>query len=110
MGHAIDTLRYANGLKHAGMSAEQAEGCAKALARELDDSLGRLMMLPALDALEQRLDAKLNALDAKFGAKLDAMELRMTLKLGRMLVAAVGVAGVIVGVAGIIVGAIVKLA
>lgn len=123
MDHAIDTLRYATRLKQSGYTDQQAEGGASALADEFNDSFGRLATLQALDAKEQRLGAKIDAGDAKLdakidalgakidardarleakinalNAKIDAMELRMTIKLGQMLIVAVGITGVVVGI------------
>lgn len=104
MDHAIDTLRYATRLKQSGYTDQQAEGGASALADELNDSFGRLATLQALDAMEQRLGAKIDAGDAKLDAKIDALdaklnalELRMTIKLGQMLIGAVAITGIVVG-------------
>ena len=85
--NVIDTLRFADRLKHAGFEAPKADGLARALAEELGDrvltridhdALGlRIDGLEAkFEALEAKFDAKFEALEAKFDAKFEALEFK----------------------------------
>jgi hypothetical protein len=69
----FDTLKYANTLKNAGFSQEQAEAQAGALSEVLEINLKDLVT-------KEHLDARLREL-----------ELRMTVKFGVMAVAIIGV-------------------
>lgn len=77
----IDTLRYANSLKEAGVEPRQAEAMSRAIndeltegvatKRDLDDAVvelkGEIAKLDSrFDAMEARSDAKFEAIDAKF--------------------------------------------
>ncbi|MYD99053.1 MAG: hypothetical protein F4X98_16910 [Gammaproteobacteria bacterium] len=79
----IDTLRYANSLKEAGVEPSQAEAMSRAIndeltegvatKRDLDDAVvelkGEIAKLDSrFDAMEARSDAKFEGIDAKFGA------------------------------------------
>ena len=89
----IDTLRYADRLKGAGVERSQAEAMSRALNDELvggvatkDDLTHAVVELKAeiakvdakfgskFDAMDEKFDAKFDALDAKFDAKFDAMD------------------------------------
>lgn len=85
----IDTLRYANSLKEAGVEPRQAEAMSRAIndeltegvatKRDLDDAVvelkGEIAQLDArFDAMEARTDAKFEAIDAKFEGMFQAME------------------------------------
>jgi hypothetical protein len=75
----FDTLRYANTLKKAGFTPEQAEAQAEALSDVLEVNLKELATKGDLIQLEQRMRGDLVQL-----------EQRMTIKLGAMLAVAVG--------------------
>jgi len=70
----FDTLKFANRLKAAGVPDKQAEAEAEALAEVFESNLRELVTTPTLQQ-ELRL-----------------LEQRMTIKLGLMIVAAVGAA------------------
>ncbi|MDE0225973.1 MAG: hypothetical protein OXP28_12675 [Gammaproteobacteria bacterium] len=68
----IDTLRYADRLKAAGVETRQAEAMSRALNDELAGSVATKQDLDrAVEELRgeiAKVDAKVDALDAKFGA------------------------------------------
>ena len=74
----IDTLRYADRLKAAGVETHQAEAMSRALNDELAGSVATKQDLDrAVDELGgeiAKVDAKVDALDAKFDAKFGALE------------------------------------
>jgi hypothetical protein len=74
----FDTLKYANTLKAAGVAPEQAEAQAGALSEVLEINLRDLVTKGDLKA------------------ELRELELRMTIKLGGMMVIAVGSAAALV--------------
>ena len=86
MSHTvIDTLRFANRLKKAGVEAGQAEAMSHALNDELVDGVatkqdvGNAVVelkgeIAKVDARIDAMDAKLVAIDEKFDAKFDAMD------------------------------------
>ena len=59
----IDTLRYANRLKNAGVDPGQAEAMSRALNDELTEGL---VTKADLDSAVSELGGKIDALDAKF--------------------------------------------
>ena len=73
----IDTLRYADRLKAAGVETRQAEAMSRALNDELAAGVATKQDLDrAVDELKGEIanfDAKVDALDAKFDAKFDAL-------------------------------------
>ena len=73
----IDTLRYADRLKAAGVETRQAEDMSRALNDELAAGVATKQDLDrAVDELRgeiAKVDAKVDALDAKFDAKFDAL-------------------------------------
>ena len=73
----IDTLRYADRLKAAGVETLQAEAMSRALNDELAAGVATKQDLDrAVDELRgeiAKVDAKVDALDAKFDAKFDAL-------------------------------------
>jgi len=69
---AFDTLKYANTLKEAGVDAKQAEAQAKALSEVMEVNLKDLVTKGDLKQ------------------ELTQLEQRMTIKLGGMLVVAIG--------------------
>ena len=77
----IDTLRYADRLKAAGVGTKQAEAMSRALNDELAGGVATRQDLDrAVDELRgeiAKVDAKVDALDAKFDAldtKVDALD------------------------------------
>ena len=77
----IDTLRYADGLKAAGIAPNQAEAMSRALNDELShgvatkDDLDRAVS--ELKGEIAQVDAKVDRLDAKFEAKFEAMDAKV---------------------------------
>jgi len=49
-----------------------------------------------IDKVEASLDAKIDKVEASLDAKIEKLELRMTIKLGSMMIVAVGVIGVMI--------------
>ena len=81
----FDTLKYANTLKAAGFASAQAEAQAAALSDVLELNLKELATKGDLAALAQRMDSSLVQL-----------EQRMTIKLGSMMVVAIGIVAALV--------------
>ena len=95
MGQAIafDTLAFVNKLKNAGVPEKQAEVQAAAIAEIVNEQ-----MATKLDIMELRRDIK--ELETKMATKLDIaelkrdikeLEMRLTIRLGAMMVVAIGV-------------------
>ncbi|VCU70588.1 hypothetical protein PIGHUM_02664 [Pigmentiphaga humi] len=80
----FDTLQYSKRLQQAGMAAPLAEAQAEALAHVLGASTGDLLT----HADGERIEASLKG-------ELRLLEQRMTIKLGSLLVVAVGVMAVL---------------
>jgi hypothetical protein len=90
MVFAFDTLGYAKRLRHSGVLQAQAEAHAEA-AR--DFVMGQLVTEQDLQTAVALLDNKLALFDNKFALpdnKLDTLALRLTVRLGAMLVVAIG--------------------
>ena len=81
----FDTLKFANRLKSAGVPSAQAEAEAEALAEVFDANLKELATREDIKPLETGFDGKLIQL-----------EQRMTIKLGTLMVLAVGVMATLV--------------
>ena len=96
MSHTvIDTLRFANRLKKAGVEAGQAEAMSHALNDELVDGVatkqdvGNAVVelkgeIAKVDARIDAMDAKLEAMDQKFEAKFEAMDQKFDAKFEAM--------------------------
>jgi hypothetical protein len=89
----FDTLKYANTLKSSGCPPQQAEAQAQALAeifetnsQDLATKADILAVKNDLKQLEQRIDARFAQVDARF----IQLEQRMTIKLGSLMVLAIG--------------------
>lgn len=100
MAIAFDTLEYAQRLRRAGFTPEQAEGQAQALAAVMTESIATKQDLRELEArLTATMDARFAAMDGRLDAMetgLVAMEMRLTLRLGGLMVAGVGVVSALV--------------
>jgi hypothetical protein len=83
MAYAFDTLGYSKRLRDNGVPQAQAEAHAEA-AR--DFIMAQLVTQQDLQAAVALLDTKLMLLDTK----LDTLSLRLTVRLGVMLVVAIG--------------------
>ncbi|HLF97195.1 MAG TPA: DUF1640 domain-containing protein [Methylococcaceae bacterium] len=81
----FDTLKFANRLKSVGVPDKQAEAQAEVLSEALEVNLKELTTKDDLLHLEERLDSRLIQ-----------MEQRLTIKLGGMMVVAVGVVAALV--------------
>jgi hypothetical protein len=81
----FDTLKYANTLKAAGFTPEQAEAQAGALSEVLEVNLKELVTKGDLKQLKTELQADMREL-----------ELRMTVKLGAMMVVSIGIVATLV--------------
>ena len=81
----FDTLKFAKRLKDAGIPEKHAEAEAEALAEVLEVNLKELATKDDLKALEERL-----------GDKITMFEQRMTIKLGGLMVVAVGTVAALV--------------
>ena len=69
----IDTLRYANRLKEAGVEIGQAEAMSRALNDELTEGL---VTKTDLDSAISELGGKIDSLDAKFEARFAEVDVR----------------------------------
>jgi hypothetical protein len=89
----FDTLKLARDFEVAGMAPPVAAGTAAALADALigADLVTKSDLDTRLGSFEARLNAIFEAFEAKFDAKLEILRRDMTIKLGGMLVIAVGV-------------------
>ena len=84
----IDTLRYADRLKVAGVERGQAEAMSRALNDELAGGVATKEDLAhAVGELKveiAKVDAKVDIMDAKFDAKFDAMDIKFDAKFDAM--------------------------
>jgi hypothetical protein len=101
---ALDTLAYVRHLESAGVPRAQAEAHAEAVASFAGDTLPTKRDLLGVEArlraeireLDIRLSGRMDLQDAGLNAPIEQLEGRMTIKLGGMLVAAVGIVAVLV--------------
>jgi hypothetical protein len=89
MGIAFDTQAYAERLQAAGFTQTQAEVQAEALAEIVDE---RLATKQDLREQEQRLLSRMEQIEYR----IEQLGYKLTLRLGAMLVAAVGVVATLV--------------
>ena len=84
----IDTLRYANRLKAAGVESGQAEAMSRAINDELTEGVATKADLDdavvELKAGIAKVDTKLDAMDAKWEGRLDAMDAKWEGRLDAM--------------------------
>jgi hypothetical protein len=89
---AFDTLKYANTLKAAGFTPEQAEAQTSALWTVLDASHQEIATKGDVLAVKNDLLLMKQELDSR----LIQLEQRMTIKLGSMMVVAIGLVAALV--------------
>jgi hypothetical protein len=82
----FDTLKFVQRLEKAGVSREQAEARAEALAEVFDSAGQDLATKSDLKFEVSRIDNRIDALTKE----LQAVELRLTIKLGAFMAASVG--------------------
>ena len=90
---AFDTYAFVKELIQAGMPEEQAEVLARSQATLIDEKLTTKRDLKELETL---LTRDLKELEARLIHDLKELETRMTLRLGSMMVVAVGVVAALV--------------
>jgi hypothetical protein len=100
---ALDTLTIVRRLEAAKIDRQQAEAIADVLHESEAGALADLAtkadlreVKADLKALEQRLEGRIDALRAEMEARFESLEQRMTIKLGSMIVVALGVMAVLV--------------
>ena len=87
MGH-FDSLGFAQELKKVALSSEQAETLASLIR---DHVVGNTVRKDDLTGAESRLTEKIDRIQERTTSELKQLEQRMTIKLGSMLVVAIGV-------------------
>jgi hypothetical protein len=92
----FNTLKYANTLKAAGFTPEQAEAQASALSDVLEVNLKELATKGDLLDLGRLMKADLRELERITKADMRELELRMTITFGAMMVVALGVIAALV--------------
>ncbi|MGZ5054738.1 MAG: DUF1640 domain-containing protein [Methylobacter sp.] len=85
----FDTLKYANRLKAAGAESKIAEAEAEALAEVFELNLNEIATRDDLKHMEERLNERLEA-------RLLQLEQRMVIKLGGLMVVAIGAVATLV--------------
>lgn len=90
---AFDTHAFVKELTQAGMPEEQAEVLARSQATLIDE---KLTTKRDLKELETHLTRDLKEVEARLTHDLKELETRMTLRLGSMMVVAVGVVAALV--------------
>jgi hypothetical protein len=95
MSVAFDTLAYAKELKTGGFTEKQAEVQAHALVRIIDE---KLATKPDIDALRLDLRQTEERLKAEIRNTEERLSHHLTVRLGSMLVVAVGVLAALVGI------------
>ena len=104
----FDTLKFSNRLKQAGVPPAQAEAEAEALAevfevntaalstkQDVEQLEGRVdnkfeLLRRDISGMEGRFDSKLANVEERFNNRLEKLELRLTIKLGSIVVIALG--------------------
>lgn len=90
---AFDTLAYAKKLKLAGVPEAQAKVQAEAMAELVEE---RLATKRDLKELEERLAGQMRGMEERLNSKMQELEYKMTLRLGSMMVVAVGLVATLV--------------
>ena len=89
----FDTHAFVKELTRVGMPEEQAEILARSQATLIDEKLATKEDLKNLELATKR---DLKELETRFGHRLKELELRLTLRLGSMMVVAIGVVAALV--------------
>ena len=89
----FDTHAFVKELTQAGMPEQQAEVLARSQATLIDEKLATKEDLKNLELATKR---DLKELETRFGHRLKELELRLTLRLGSMMVVAIGVVAALV--------------
>ena len=89
----FDTHAFVKELTRVGMPEEQAEILARSQATLIDEKLATKEDLKSLELATKR---DLKELETRFGHRLKELELRLTLRLGSMMVVAIGVVAALV--------------
>ncbi|MGH8533309.1 MAG: hypothetical protein ACREV1_11465 [Gammaproteobacteria bacterium] len=87
---AFDTLKFAKRLKEAGFTEQQAEALAAAEAEFIGDNLATKRDIAELKRDIKELEVKIEQIRSDLTRDIKDLEYRMTIKLGAMLVVAVG--------------------
>ena len=89
----FDTLKLARDLEAAGLTPPVAAGAASALADALigADLVTKADLLGSIGSLEARMSARFDLIETKFESKIELLRRDMTIRLGSMLIVAVGV-------------------
>ena len=91
---AFDTLKFAKRLKEAGFTEQQAEALAQAEAEWIEQNLATKRDIADLKRdikeLEVKMEQKIEQIRSDLARDLKDLEYRMTIKLGTMMVVAVG--------------------
>jgi hypothetical protein len=98
MAYTFDSLGYAKRLRDRGVPNDQAEAHAEAardfIMPEIATKADVLALKTDLLATEQRLQTefhtRITALETKLDSKIDNLALRLTVRLGAMIVVAIG--------------------
>ncbi len=92
----FDTLKYANRLKAAGAESRIAEAEAEALAEVFELNLKEVATREDLKQMEERLSEKMDARFLQLDARFLQLEQRMIIKLGGLMVVAIGAVATLV--------------
>jgi uncharacterized membrane protein YheB (UPF0754 family) len=92
----FDTLKYANRLKAAGAESRLAEAEAEALAEVFELNLKEVATREDLKLMEERLSEKMDARFLQLDARFLQLEQRMIIKLGGLMVVAIGAVATLV--------------
>ena len=87
---AFDTLKFAKRLKEAGFTEQQAEALAHAGAELIEQNLATKGDIADLKRDIKELEVKIEQIRSDLARDLKDLEYRMTIKLGTMMVVAVG--------------------
>lgn len=93
---AFDTLKFSRRLKEAGVPERQAEAEAEALAEVLEVNLKELATAADMRHAEDRVEARIALLEQRLEGRFTELEQRMTIKLGGLMVVAVGAVATLV--------------
>ena len=94
----FDSLSYANRLKAAGMDAGLAEVQASAMTEVIQGQSQNLSTKPELQQLGQDLHKDMQSLRLELQKDMQLLEQRMVIKLGSLIVLAIGVVATLVKV------------